>query len=202
MNKERLSALLGRPLTPYEDENFKLYLKIATQSLEDLLCTTVCDDTDPRTYEPREGYRTLFTDIFTEVTEVKMDGTIIDPSKYSVRQWSKRNGSWYNSIVFENMFTDCDEEVEVTGTWGFISMPADIQLLVARIFDLITSQNNLDRTINSKSVEDFSVSFNHSSITMSDTLWQSLVNDNSSTISRYSMCDIPNVQHSEGCRVC
>lgn len=200
MNQAKLEALLGRPLTPTEQTNQRLYLKIARESLEGLICTTVsCESEEARAYNVREGYSTAFVDIFTELTEVKIDGTVIDPSKYSVRQWDKRSGSWYNAIVLNRKFRNCDREIEVTASWGFDSMPVDLQLLMARIFDHVGRQNSLDREINSKKVEDFTISYNHSSITMSDTLWASLVQDNATTISKYSMCDIPNVQHGRVC---
>jgi hypothetical protein len=199
MSKEQLAALLGRPLTTIEDENFKVYLDIAVETLEGILCTSLCDQEDPKVYDVREGYSTVFTDVFTEVSEVQLDGEVIETSKYSIRQWNKRNAEWYNSIVFDDKFTSDDVEVSVSATWGFDSYPSDLKLLLSRIFDNITKQNTLDRTINSKKVEDFSVSFNHSSITMSDTLWQSLLKDNASVISKYSLCDIPNVQHGGGC---
>lgn len=197
MTKEKLAALLGRPLTSIEDANFKLYLNISTKSLEDLLCTTLCDDEDPRVYDVREGYRTLFTDIFTEVTEVKIDGTVIDPSKYSVRQWDKRSGSWYNSIVFDTAFTECNDEVEVSGTWGFTSVPSDLLAVLAGLFGLITKKNNLDPTIASKQVEDFRISF-RGEVDL-DTDFQSKY---SHTLSKYSMCDIPDLQHGKVCKVC
>lgn len=199
MKQPQLEAFLGRPLTPTEVSNLTLYLKLAKSSLEEMLCTTLCDVDDPKFYDARDGYRTLFTDIFTDIEEVKVDGEVIDPSEYSPRQWNKRNGSWFNSIVFNNPFKSCDKEVEVSATWGFTSMPADLLLMQARLFDLLTKQNKLDREINSKKVEDFTVTFNHSSITMSDTLMQSFQKDNASTVAKYSMCDIGDIKHGEVC---
>lgn len=194
MNKAKLAALLGRPLTPNEDANFSLYLNIATKSLEDLLCTTICDDSDPRVYDVREGYSTLFTDIFTDITEVKLDGTVIESSKYSVRQWDRRNGNWYNSIVFDSQFTSDDSEVEVSGSWGFSTMPSDLQAVLAGLFDLITKKNKLDPTVASKQVEDFRISLN-TDVDL-DTDFQSKY---AHTLSKYSMCDIPNLQHGRVC---
>jgi hypothetical protein len=194
MDETKMAALLGRPLTSIETTNFSLYLKIARETLDDLLCMTLCDDGDSKTYDVREGYRTLFTDIFTEVTEVKKDGDIVDPSKYSVRQWDKRNGSWYNSIVFDTMFTGCDEEVEVTADWGFNSMPVDLQAVLAGLFGLITKKSSLDTSITSKQVEDFRIAF-RTDVDI-DTEFEDKY---AKTINKYSICDIPNVQHGEVC---
>lgn len=192
MSQETISALLGRPLTDVEIANFNLYLNISNQALGDLLCMDLCSKEDPRTFDAREGYSTVFTDIFTDIQEVKLNGTVT--TDYSVRQWDKRSGSWYNSLVFSNRLDEGDE-VEVSASWGFTKIPVDLQLLIARLFDLITRENNLDREINSKKVEDFTITYNHSSITMSDTLRESLLKDNASVISRYSLCNMPYVKH-------
>lgn len=199
MTKEQLIALLGRPLTPVEDANFELYLDIAMQQLEQLICTSLAETSGDETvvYDVREGYRTLFTDVFTELTEVKIDGTVIEPSKYSVRQWDKRSGSWYNSIVFDNMFKACDDEVEVTAEWGFNTIPSDLLAVLAGLFDLITKKNNSDPSIASKQVEDYRISFRADVDLDAD-----FESKYASTLSKYSMCDIPNVQHGKVCRPC
>jgi hypothetical protein len=194
MDKERMSALLGRPLTSIEDTNFDLYLKIANQSLEQILCTSLCDQDDPKTYDVREGYSTVFIDIFTEIDEVKLDGEVIASDKYSVRQWDKRTGSWFNSIVFDRRMNDCDEEVEVSASWGFSSMPVDLQAVLAGLFSSISKKNNYDPTIASKRVEDFQISF--STDTDLDTEFS---NKYSVTLSKYGMCDIPYVLHGKVC---
>lgn len=41
LTKQQVGALLGRSLSSVEDTNFDLYLKIATERLQDLLCTTL-----------------------------------------------------------------------------------------------------------------------------------------------------------------
>jgi len=198
MEKDTISALLGRSLTSSEDANFDLYLKISRESLDDLLCMRLCDDANVRYFDGREGYSTVFTDIFTNINEVTVNGSIVDADTYSARQWDRRNGKWFNSIVFDSKLCDSDEVV-VDADWGFDTMPSDLQLLLARLFDLVTKQNNLDREVNSKKIEDFTISYNHSSITMPESLMESFVSDNNATISKYSMCTIGNIQHGRVC---
>lgn len=41
LTKQQIGALLGRSLSTVEDENFDVYLNIATERLQDLLCTTL-----------------------------------------------------------------------------------------------------------------------------------------------------------------
>lgn len=199
MDKEQLVALLGRSLTPVEDANYKTYLKVARQTLDRLLCMRLCDDEEVRYYDVREGYTTVFTDVFTEVYEVKLDGELVPSDNYSIRQWNRRNGEWYNAVVFNCRFNERDTEVEVKAEWGFDCMPTDLQTVLAALFDNIGRQSQLDRTINSKRVEDFSISYNHSSITMSDSLMESLMRDHAVTLSQYSLCNVGNVQHGRKC---
>lgn len=192
MNEETTSALLGRPLTPTEVTNFSLYLKVAKEQLDQLLCMTLCDPDDPKVYEAREGYSTVFTDIFTDIDEVTIDGDVV--TNYRVAQWDKRTGSWYNSLVFDEPFT-CSEEVTVSASWGFNTMPSDLKAVLAGLFDLITKKNSFNGTIQSKQVEDFRITFN----TDAD-LDDVFTSKYGKTISKYSLCDVPNVQHGSVCQ--
>lgn len=193
MTETKMSALLDRPLTPTESTNFGLYLTIARESLEGMLCTVLCDAEDPKVYEAREGYRTVFTDIFTDIDEVKVDGEVIDPSKYSPRQWDRRNASWYNSIVFDDKLDS--EEVEVSATWGFDKMPTDLQYLLAGLFGLVTKRHMSDSSIQSKQVEDFRITFN----TDAD-ISQEFADKYRGVIQKYSLCDVGYIRHGKVCR--
>lgn len=196
MDETEMAALLGRSLTPIETTNFDLYLNIAEEALESLICTPVEEVTETRVFDLREGYRTAFVDIFWNVDEVKVNDTVIEPSDYSLRQWSKRNADWYNSLVFNCAFDDCQDEIEVTADWGFepvssgSSLPADLQYVLAGLFSQITKKNKFDPTIASKQVEDFRISFN----VMAD-LDAEFYRAYSNILSKYSLCDIANIQH-------
>lgn len=180
MTKETMSALLARPLTTYEDENYSLYLKIARESLDYLLCTNFCSDEDTRTFDAVEGYSTVWTDIFTEIDEVKIGDEVV--TNYSVRQFDRRSASWYNSIVFDCPFT-CDKEVVITATWGFSSTPANLQALLAGLFAQVSKKAKFDATIKSKKVEDFAVSFD-TELDLDDQFRKQYRN----TINQYSAC--------------
>jgi hypothetical protein len=193
MSQEELEALLGRPLTPIESSNLDLYLDIATETLEDLLCSPLSPVNETRVFDTRKGYSTVFIDIFHEVTEVKIDDETVD--SYSVRQWNKRDAPWYNSLVFEDKFWK-NGEIEVTADWGFeggsgddSDLPADLQSLLAGLFALISKKNKSDASVSSKQVEDFRISFNQVNL---DTEFYDKYRR---TISKYGLCDIGNVQH-------
>lgn len=180
-----LEALLGRPLTQYESQNRDLYLKIANESLSDLLCSNLCDDEDnPRTFNTRVGYRTLFTGIFNELNEVKLNGDVVDADDYQVQQWDARNGSWFNSIVFEDKFVEGDEVI-VDAEWGFDKVPADLQFVLAGLFGLITKKNKFDGTVASKQTEDFRITFNNDV-----DLDEEFYSNYGKTIDKYSMCHL------------
>lgn len=191
MNQATIAALLGRPLTPNEVTNFKLYLDIAKKSLENFLCFDLCSPEDTQTFDARDGYSTVFVPPFTELEEVKRNGNIV--TDYSVRQWNNRTGSWFNSLVFKHRLHE-DDEIEITGSWGFSSVPADLQLVIARSFDLITKQNKFDSTVKSKRVEDFQ-------ITLDNTvdLDESFYTQNQATLNKYSLCSIGDIQQGGGC---
>lgn len=194
MDQATLEALLGRPLTPTEVDNLELYVNIATEALEDLICTTIANTTETRTFDLREGYSTAFVDLFRSVTEVKVDGVVKDAGDYSKRQWDKRTATWYNSLVFKCRFGRCDKEITVTGQWGFETVPSDLQAVLAGLFDLVTKKNKQDASISSKQVEDFRISFNADS-----DLDEEFSSKYAKTISKYSLCDIPYVLHGEVC---
>lgn len=189
MTQPELEALLGRSLTSTEVTNLTLYLEIATSNLNDLLCTTTNEVTETRTFDTRKGYKTAFVGIVQNVTEVKLDDDVISSDDYSLRQWDKRTADWYNAIVFDDAITA--DEITVTGTWGFASgtLPNDLNMVLANLFDLITKRNKFDGTIASKRVEDFQINFN----TDSD-LDDEFYNKYSKILSKYSLCDIPNIQ--------
>lgn len=206
MTQEEMSALLGRSLTPTEDTNFETYLDIAELALEDLICTPVESVTETRVFDTRKGYSTAFVDIFNEVETVKLNGEEVDEADYSLRQWDKRNGSWYNSFVFDHKLTCDEDEIEVTANWGFGSeedsgddsdLPVDLQNVLAGLFAQITRKNKFDATVQSKQVEDFRITFN-TDADLDIEFYQTYGN----ALKKYSLCDIPNIQHGEVRTIC
>lgn len=192
MTQAKLEALLGRSLTPREVTNLQLYLDIAKESLEELLCLSLCDEGDTtRVFNVREGYSTVFTDIFTELSEVKVDGTVT--TDYYPAFWDKRSNAYYNSIVLD----DCNvTEVEITGFWGFDEVPNDLQLLWAQSFANVSKQYKAGAgNVKSKQVEDFRISYGD----LTDD--EVFMNANSRIIKKYSMCNIGYVKHGDVCTV-
>lgn len=190
MDRSTISALLGRPLTSVEDTNFDLYLNVARHSLDDMLCSRLCDNTYTRTFAAWDGYSTVWTDIFTDVDEVRINGNVV--TNYSKRQGDRRSGSWFNSLVFDKPFT-CDEEVEIDAFWGFDKMPVDLQQVLAGLFGLIGKKSTHDGSIQSKQVEDFRITLKDVDL---DDEFSRLYG---STIMKYSSCDKIGIKSGKVC---
>lgn len=183
MTQDKISALLGRPLSETEQSNFKTYLELAESRVSDLLCFDICRRVDTKRFTAREGYKTLNVPVFTEIDYVKLNGS--ETTKYSVRQGSNLNGDWYNSLVFNTPLTD--QVVEIKADWGFAQTPVDVQMMIAELFGMITDSLEND-LVHSKKVEDFSV-------TLKDkTKSEAFSSRYAGTISKYSSCVNGNVQ--------
>ena len=194
MDKTTIAKLLGRPLTSSEDSNFEQYINYTISTLENLLCwSPICNEATA-TYESRVGYRTLWTDPFTSITDVKVDGTAVTGYKLAFN--GNFNYPFYNSVVFPYPLNG--QTVEITGSWGFDELPADLGSLVAEIFKMYgrVSSGNMAGNVTNKRVEDFSISYGDSSE------MDALASKNSSVIAKYSNCQSAiEVQHGDvgGC---
>ena len=190
MDKTTIAKLLGRPLTSSEDSNFEQYINYTISTLENMLCWSPKSDETTATYESRDGYRTLWTDPFTSITDVKVDGRAVTDYKLAFN--GNFNYPFYNSVVFSRPLGD--QTVEITGTWGFEELPADLGSLVAEIFKMygrVTTANQ-SGNVKSKSVEDFSITYGDGSE------MDALASKNSSVIAKYSNCQSAlEVQHGD-----
>lgn len=190
MTQSQLEALLGRSLTTVEITNRETYLKIAYESLEELLCTKLCSNDTDRVYNARIGYRTVWIDIVTEVTKVYVDGVEVSSDTYTLMQRDNRNSTWYNSILFDEPFAE-ESLVTVEADWGFECKPKDLQLLVARLFGSIGAETKTDTRVKSKQTEDFRITYGDA------TVFDSVMNANQRIINKYSICGIGEISHGE-----
>lgn len=197
MTESEMSALLGRPLTSLETANFDEYLEIAEQLLEDVLCYSpfaLSDSGEPevRYFDARKGYSTVFIGAFEETPVVEINGNEV--TNFRPYLWETRNSSWYNSLVFDCKFT-CDTEIAVTASWGFVTLPLDLQRLLSKYFAFVSSGSKTETNIQSKQVEDFRITYGN----VDKTKAQVIADESSATISKYSICNIGNVKHGEVC---
>lgn len=187
LTKEQVEKLLNRSLTSSEAANFETYLEIAIERLEELLCMRLCGDDSERTYAPRNGYRTLYVDPFTDINSVTIDGTEVDEDDYTIKQNDRYSGSWYNSIEFDEKL-HC-KKVVVDADWGFDCLPVDLQLLLAKLFAQGSIEQTSDNQVKSKKIEDFTVTYKDG------TTFSEFVSANQATLDKYSLCNVGDVQH-------
>lgn len=181
MNQSTLEALLGRSLTAREITNKPLYLEIAKENLKELICVDLdCGNTvETRTFVSRDGYSTVFCDVFNQVDEVKVDGVVV--TNYYSSFFDDRNAGFYNSLVFDERFNE--STVEVKAVWGFNQIPKDLQRLWAQMFAIV-SKKRATGSVKSKQVEDFRITFGD----LSDE--EQFEKDNRITITKYNMCGL------------
>lgn len=184
MTQDKISALLGRPLSSVEVTNFTTFLELAQSKVSDILCANICQEVDTKRFPARNGYKTLNVPIFTEIDSVTLDGTATE--KYTVRQGNRLNGDWFNSLVFD-VPLHC-QVVEIKADWGFSKTPIDVQVLVAQFFGMAT--DTLDgELVQSKQVEDFR-------ITLKDkTKTEVFATKYAATIAKYSSCVQGEIEH-------
>lgn len=159
----------------------------AKQWLESLLCLDLSQDSGERTFSPREGMRTVFTGVFSNVLSVTVDGKAV--TNYYPAFFNKRSGQFFNSIVFDCP-PNCD--VVVDADWGFDKIPADLQRLIDNAEKVISKAYSV-KEVRSKKIEDFSVTYSD----LSDD--EVFMKQNAVTINKYSMCHIPYVLHNRSC---
>lgn len=161
----------------------------ALQWLESLLCNDFLPETEERTFETREGYRTVFTGIFTAVTSVKINGK--DASYYPAF-FDKRNGDFYNSIVLDKAVRG---EVVINASWGFTDedLPADLKRLIDNAYAAISSKKPV-KDVKRKKVRNFDITFGD----LSDD--EVFLKNNAVTIDKYSLCNIGYVRHGRTCK--
>lgn len=183
MNQSTLEALLGRSLTTLEATNKNLYLDIARESLEGLICSSICYEQGTRTFPIREGFKTIFTGIFEEINSVTINGEA--STAYTPMQFDNYNGKWFNSIVLDECETGL---VTIDADWGLSRVPSDLQRLWALLFAQTSKKYSAAR-VQSKQVEDFRISF---ATDMSED--EQFLADNQRTISKYSLCGIGQIR--------
>lgn len=192
LDEAQMAVLLGRSLTATETANFSKYLDIATEHLEELTCSEiakVAEDAEPseRTFGTRDGYRTVWVDPFSSLTSVTINGNEVDVNDYTKKQNDNFNGSWYNIIEFSRR--RCGELIVVNAVWGFATVPADLEMLLAQLFNQVSVDQKTDGQVKSKKIEDFSVTYKDSA-----TL-QEVLNGNAATLQKYSQCNQGVIRH-------
>ena len=199
MTEQDIEKLLGRDLSAMENNNFSLYLDITIERLSNLLSVNVIiPEVDSGTNEPivetriyagRNGYKTLYTDPFTDLISVSIDG---NTKTVTTAQWDNPMGSWKNVVCFDDEMDA--EQVDVTAKFGYGNpLPSDLQLLIARGFDAILKENTDNPRVSTKRNEDYSVSYKDSV----ESSWQAFTMTNKGIIQKYSQAGLGVIEHGD-----
>lgn len=154
-----------------------------TSVIQQLTCLYLKVETTARVYDVRDGFSTVFTDLFENVTSVTVNGVAVT---YTPMFWSNRNATTFNSIVLDNWYGVT--EVTVTADWV---IPNDLVNLILKLNDTIT--NSTSGRVTSKKIEDFSITLN------GNTDVDQFVLDNRAILDRYSICGVSNVRSGDVC---
>lgn len=180
LTKDQMAALLGRPLSDYEDTSFDTLQASAISQLEQLLGAKLQVGEATYRYPVRRGYRLLFIDPFTELTSVEIDGVTAnaEPTLYE-----NVNADWFNSLLFTKPLAG--GWVTVTANFGYgDELPLDLQRLIAALFGATSQPVDIasNGAISSESILNHSVSYSNSS---ADTL-ERFVAANKATLAYYA----------------
>lgn len=185
LSQSQLEILLNRSLTTSETENLVSYLDIAIDKLESLLCTKLRPFTGAKKYLMRRAYKTVFTDLYSQVTGITVDGVAV--TDYEKRWFDDLNSDLYNSVVLETR-NRTGKVLEITGVFGFTEesgdypeLPEDLALILAKLFALVSNKSN--SRVQSKQVEDFRISYKD--ITLDD----QFIEDYALVLTKYSQCN-------------
>lgn len=156
----------------------------AQSIIEQLTCLNLATGVGERVYDVRNGFSTVFTDLFKDITSVT-DGN--KQLKYTAKFWDNRNATVYNSIVIDDRHV---KEVTITANW---TLPADLQNVIDELTKLLDCNGGKTSRVKSKKIEDFSV-------VMSDnTEVEQFILDHKSIIDKYSICSISHVRNGKAC---
>ncbi len=187
MDINSITAYLGRPLTEYETMNFDSLMNQAVARLEDLLGTPLVQVKGERVFAVRQGFCTIWTDIFTEVKSVNMNGEALSENYFaSARNDARGMLDWFNSIILSAKPSERELDVTIDATWGFDlksaeALPEDLKTLIAARFNAMSQDKKFDPTIASEQIEDYRVSY-----ATACTPFDAFVASNTLTIQKYS----------------
>lgn len=163
LEENDVEQLLGRGLSDKERTGFAAYIAVAKEQLEILLGFKLDGTANAsRTYESREGFRSLVIDPFTAVSEVAIDNVVV--TGYIKKQNDAYTADWFNTIQLQEAM-GC-KYVSVKATWGFgEELPQALRLLWAGMFDVVCNGQTKasQREVKSETTLSHSVTYEQSS---------------------------------------
>ncbi len=155
---EKLDAYLLITIDPEFYPQVGEFINAVTAYIKRYTGRTFTDVTETRTYDGT-GNGELFIDDATAITEVKIKDTILDTDDYVLYPSNRLPKT--RIILPYKYFYNGNQNISVTGTWGYGSIPDDVSyaatLLVADIIN--SADTNDSKTIASETIGRYSVSY-------------------------------------------
>lgn len=163
VTKEDIEGVLLRPLSDTENTYFERLLQQVTETLETLLDVKMQGEANtPRRYETTCGSRFLIVDPFTsllpEVTTESGKPLVVK----CVSQSDELNASWFNIIEMAEPL-EAGRYV-VKAVWGYGEpLPYGLKILIARLFDTLSTANqgSFYNNVKSETVLSHSVTYDN-----------------------------------------
>lgn len=174
LTKEQVEGYLRRSLTPFESDNFDNLLRIAISKLEALICSKVGYIEEERTFQGRDGMRSVFIGLCSEIQSVKVNSNSVDFATYL-----GDNASQLCDNIVLNKPTKHTDVITVYAGFGLKVIPEELAQVISELFAVKLAG---DDKITSKKVEDFSITYDKTSET------DRIIESYKSILDKYSQC--------------
>lgn len=174
LTEQQVESYLQRSLTSFESGNFNNLLRIAISKLEALICSKVGYIEEERTFQGRDGMRSVFVGLCSEVKSVKVNSNSVDFATYL-----GDNASQICDNIVLNKPTRHTDVITVHGGFGLKVIPEELVQVISELFAVKLAGGD---KITSKKVEDFSITYDKTSET------DRIIESYKSILDKYSQC--------------
>ena len=174
LTKQQVESYLRRSLTSFESDNFDNLLRIAISKLEALICSKVGYIEEERTFQGRDGMRSVFIGLCSEIQSVKVNSNSVDFTAYL-----GDNASQLCDNIVLNKPTKHTDVITVRGGFGLKVIPEELVQVISELFAVKLAGGD---KITSKKVEDFSITYDKTSEL------DRIIESYKSILDKYSQC--------------
>lgn len=174
LTEQQVESYLQRSLTSFESDNFNNLLRIAISKLEALICSKVGYIEEERTFQGRDGMRSVFIGLCSEVKSVKVNSNSVDFATYL-----GDNASQLCDNIVLNKPTRHTDVITVHGGFGLKVIPEELAQVISELFAVKLVGGD---KITSKKVEDFSITYDKTSEL------DRIIENYKSVLDKYSQC--------------
>lgn len=174
LTEQQVESYLQRSLTSFESGNFNNLLRIAISKLEALICSKVGYIEEERTFQGRDGMRSVFIGLCSEIKSVKVNSSPVDFATYL-----GDNASQLCDNIVLNKPTKHTDVITVRAGFGLKVIPEELAQVISELFAVKLVGGD---KITSKKVEDFSITYDKTSEL------DRIIESYKSILDKYSQC--------------